>query len=49
MVTAFAGRLKEAVDLDMIRDDLATLVEKALAGAHSHLVVNERTWVKSRL
>jgi hypothetical protein len=41
-VTAFDGRLKEAVDLDMIRGDLATLVEKALEPAHISAGMNER-------
>jgi len=34
MVTAFADRLKRRWTLDMIRGDLATLVEKALEPAH---------------
>jgi len=33
MVTAFPGRLKDAVDLNMISGDLATVVEKALEPA----------------
>ena len=33
-VTAFAARLKDAVDLDSVRDDLAAIVEKALEPAH---------------
>jgi hypothetical protein len=33
-VTAFAARLKDAVDLDSIRDDLAATVAKALEPAH---------------
>jgi putative flippase GtrA len=33
-VTAFAARLKDAVDLDSVRDDLAATVEKALEPAH---------------
>ncbi len=33
-VTAFAARLKDAVDLDFVRDDLAATVEKALEPAH---------------
>jgi hypothetical protein len=33
-VTAFAARLKDAVDLDSIRDDLAATVETALEPAH---------------
>jgi hypothetical protein len=34
MVTAFAARLKDAVDLDSVRDDLAAVVDKALEPAH---------------
>jgi hypothetical protein len=33
-VTAFAARLKDAVDLDSVRDVLAAVVEKALEPAH---------------
>jgi hypothetical protein len=33
-VAAFAARLKDAVDLDFVRDDLAATVEKALEPAH---------------
>jgi hypothetical protein len=33
-VTAFAARLKDAVDLDSVRDDLTAVVEKALEPAH---------------
>ena len=33
-VTAFAARLKDAVDLDSVRDDLGATVEKALEPAH---------------
>jgi hypothetical protein len=33
-VAAFAGRLKDAVDLDSVRDDLAAVVHKALEPAH---------------
>jgi hypothetical protein len=33
-VTAFAARLKDAVDLDSVRDDLAATVGKALEPAH---------------
>ena len=33
-VTAFAARLKDAVDLDSVRDDLAAVVENALEPAH---------------
>jgi hypothetical protein len=40
MVAAFAGRLKDAVDLDTVRDDLAHVVTKALEPTHI------RVWVK---
>jgi hypothetical protein len=33
-VAAFAGRLKDAVDLDMVQRDLATVVDRALEPAH---------------
>ena len=33
-VMAFAARLKDAVDLDSVHDDLAAVVEKALEPAH---------------
>jgi hypothetical protein len=33
-VTAFAARLKDAVDLDSVRDDLAATVEQALEPAY---------------
>ena len=33
-VAAFAARLKDAVDLDMIRNDLASVVQQALEPAH---------------
>jgi hypothetical protein len=33
-VTAFAARLKDAVDLDSVRDDLAAIVENALEPTH---------------
>jgi hypothetical protein len=33
-VTAFAARLKDAVDLDSVRADLAAVVENALEPAH---------------
>ena len=33
-VAAFARRLKDAVDLDMVRDDLASAVQKALEQQH---------------
>ena len=33
-VAAFATQLKDAVDLDSVRDDLAAVVQKALEPAH---------------
>jgi hypothetical protein len=33
-VTVFAARLKEEVDLDSVRDDLAAVAEEALEPAH---------------
>ena len=40
MVTAFAARLKDAVDLDAVQADLASLVQRALEPAHLSLWVN---------
>jgi hypothetical protein len=34
MVEAFAARLKDAADLDMVRADLAGVVSQALEPAH---------------
>ena len=34
MVAAFAARLKDTVDLDSVRDDLAGVVHQALEPAH---------------
>jgi hypothetical protein len=34
IIAAFAARLKDTVDLDSIRDDLATVVDQALEPAH---------------
>jgi hypothetical protein len=42
MVTAFALRLKDAVELDSVRDDLADVVQKALAPAHVWVWMSER-------
>jgi len=33
-VAMFAARLKDAVDLNSVRDDLATVVDQALEPAH---------------
>jgi MFS family permease len=41
-VAAFAARLKDAVDLDAIRDDLAGVATKALEPAHVSVWMNER-------
>jgi len=41
-VAAFAGRLKDAVDLDAVRDDLASVVTKALEPAHVSVWMTER-------
>ena len=38
----FAARLKDAVDLDSVRDDLAGVVHKALEPAHISVWMNER-------
>ena len=40
-VTAFAARLKDAVDLDCIRDDLAAVVEKALEPARMSVWIRD--------
>jgi hypothetical protein len=41
-VTAFAARLKDAVDLDSVRDDLAGVVEGDLEPAHVSIWVSRR-------
>jgi hypothetical protein len=41
-VAAFAARLKDAVELDSVRDDLASVVTKALEPAHMSVWINER-------
>jgi hypothetical protein len=41
-VSAFAARLKDAVDLDSVRDDLASVVQKALEPAHISVWMSER-------
>ena len=40
MVTAFAARLKDAVDLDAVQADLASVVQRALEPAHLSLWMN---------
>jgi hypothetical protein len=39
---AFADRLKDAVDLDAVRDDLAHVVHRALEPAHVSLWISQR-------
>jgi hypothetical protein len=41
-VTAFAARLKDAVDLDWVRDDLAATVHQALEPAHVSVWISHR-------
>jgi len=40
MVAGFAARLKDTVDLDSVRDDLAVVVDKALEPAHVSVWIN---------
>jgi hypothetical protein len=42
MVAAFAARLKDTVDLDSLRDDLAGVVHQALEPVHVSVWINER-------
>jgi hypothetical protein len=42
-VAAFAARLKDAVDLDAVRDDLAGVVHRALEPAHVSVWMSERS------
>jgi hypothetical protein len=41
-VATFAARLKDAVNLDSVRGDLAAVVQKALEPAHVSVWINER-------
>jgi len=41
-VAAFAARLKDAVDLDSVRDDLACVVQQALEPAHVSVWISQR-------
>jgi hypothetical protein len=41
-VAAFAARLNDAVDLDAIRGDLASVVHRALEPAHVSMWISER-------
>jgi len=42
MLAAFAARLKDAVDLDSVRDDLAGVVNRALEPAHMSVWISHR-------
>jgi hypothetical protein len=42
MVAGFAARLKDTVDLDSVRDDLAGVVHQALEPAHMSVWINDR-------
>ncbi len=42
MVAGFAARLKDTVDLDSVRDDLADVVHQALEPSHVSVWINER-------
>ena len=41
-MAAFAARLKDAVDLDLVRDDLAGVVRQTLEPAHVSVWMSER-------
>jgi hypothetical protein len=41
-VATFAARLKDAVDLDSVRNDLASVVQQALEPAHLSVWVSRR-------
>jgi len=41
-VAAFATRLKDAVDLDSVRDDLASVVHHVLEPAHVSVWISQR-------
>jgi hypothetical protein len=40
-VIAFAARLKDTVDLDSVRNDLAAVVHQALEAAHISVQIHE--------
>jgi hypothetical protein len=42
MVAGFAAQLKDAVDLDLVRDDLAAVVDRALEPGHVSVWLNEQ-------
>jgi hypothetical protein len=41
-IAAFAVRLKDTVDLDSVRDDLATVVDQALEPAHVSVWISQQ-------
>jgi hypothetical protein len=41
MVAAFAARLKDTVDMESVRDDLASVVHQALEPAHVSVWISE--------
>jgi hypothetical protein len=41
-IAAFAARLKDAVDLDSVRDDLVGVVQQALEPAHVSVWISQR-------
>jgi len=41
-IAAFAAQLKDAVDLDTVRDDLANVVQQALEPAHASVWISQR-------
>jgi hypothetical protein len=41
-IAAFAARLKDAVDLDSVRDDLAGVVHQVLEPAHVSVWISQR-------
>jgi hypothetical protein len=43
MVAAFAGRLKDTVDLDSVRDDLTGTAQQALEPVHISIWVSRHT------
>jgi hypothetical protein len=42
VVAAFAARLKDTVDLNSVRDDLATVVDQALEPTHVLVWISQR-------
>jgi hypothetical protein len=41
-ITEFAARLKDTVDLDSVRDDLASVVHQALEPVHVSVWISQR-------